>query len=571
VALFLLALAVFAVQSIVLPAYPGRDMGRYVQTYVQYWYGDAVLPSVLNTRGPLAALGVGVPLELGGLAAEVWLALLYAASILAWAGVALKFGARAAIVTSALLLVYPGYGILFHGLASDSLFAAGFAGWALLLSRAILRPSVGTFFVAGLGMGALVLVRPSNQALILMVLVPLLLRAPWLRRFQWLAAFFVSSAVVTQSWKALMTLYYGDAVDLAPSGAVIVVALALSVLLLPSVWRRRVLWAAIPLAVVGVVVAAVAGPGLQSPSEYVRRAAQSPPSSVFLFRAFELDRTVEPDNGPASRELARKVERELLTVEPYRSYGVDVNEFFSSGSDRVFSDMTKLPGVDLPAVTDEAIRAHPGAFFSGIAGTIWAQLWARRVFAPEAAPGNGGGSGSETDDAFVVVNGRKLPRPSEGQPIPASHVGPVIWTLGGDVREVWSSATEHPLVFDDPRDEQRYATFESDTERLASRVPTRDANETLVHRFNQTSNRFPPPIFWLAVGAIALLARRPERSFLAVALAASGLVVIVTTSLVAPDVPEYAVPVTPAFLLLAAVGLVGANPRTRLRLPWRRP
>ena len=150
-ALFALALVVFAVQSIVLPAYPGRDMGRYVQTYVQYWYDDAVLPSVLNTRGPLASLGVGLPLELGGVAAEVWLALLYAASIVAWGVVALKFGARTAILTTALLLVYPGYGILFHGLASDALFAAAFAGWAVLLSRAILRPSVAAFLVAGAG------------------------------------------------------------------------------------------------------------------------------------------------------------------------------------------------------------------------------------------------------------------------------------------------------------------------------------------------------------------------------------------------------------------------------------
>ena len=62
----MLALAVFALQSIVLPVHPGRDMGRYVQAYVQFWYDDPVLPLVLNTRGPLAALGVGVPLELGG-------------------------------------------------------------------------------------------------------------------------------------------------------------------------------------------------------------------------------------------------------------------------------------------------------------------------------------------------------------------------------------------------------------------------------------------------------------------------------------------------------------------------
>ena len=160
-----------------------------------------------------------------------------------------------------------------------------------------------------------------------------------------MAAFFVASAVVTQGWRALVTCYYGDAVALEPSGAVLVVALALSLLLVAarlatarrcgrrfrwpswvSRWSRS--W----------------DRALQSPTEYARRAVQSPPTSVFLFRAFEMDRIVAPDNGPASRELARAVERELLTKEPYRSYGVDLDEFFSSGSDRVFSDMTKPHG-----------------------------------------------------------------------------------------------------------------------------------------------------------------------------------------------------------------------------------
>ena len=160
-------------------------------------------------------------------------------------------------------------------------------------------------------------------------------------------------------------------------------------------------------------------------------------------------------------------------------------------------------------MTDEAIRAHPQAFISGIAGTIWAQLWARRVFAPGARRRATTRTGEAESPDFVVVNGRRLPTPGEGQLIPASHVGPVIWTLGGQAREVWRSATEHPLVFDDPRDEQRYAEFGRDTERLADRIPTRDANQGLVHRLNQASNRFPPPVFWIAVGLIALAVRRP--------------------------------------------------------------
>ena len=191
VALFIVALAVFAVQSIVLPAYPGRDMARYLQTYFQLGYHAPVYPAVLNTRGPLAALGVGVPLELGGWVAEIWLALLYAFSIVAWGRVAFTFGPRAAIFTSGLLLVYPGYGILFHQLASDSLFAAAFAGWAVVLSRAIQRPSIKTFAFAGVAMGALVLVRPANQVLLVLAVLPLALRAPWRERLAWGAAFFI--------------------------------------------------------------------------------------------------------------------------------------------------------------------------------------------------------------------------------------------------------------------------------------------------------------------------------------------------------------------------------------------
>ena len=163
-----------------------------------------------------------------------------------------------------------------------------------------------------------------------------------------------------------------------PSGAVLVAALVLLPLLVPPAWRRRLAVLAIPLLVVAFAVVVVMGPNVQSPAEYARSLVQSPPSSVFLFRAFEIDRIVSPDNGPASRELARVVERDLLAKEPYRSYGVDLDEFFSSGSDRIFGDVTNVAGsVDMAAVTQEAIRRHPRTFATGIMRTIWALLRAR--------------------------------------------------------------------------------------------------------------------------------------------------------------------------------------------------
>ena len=95
-ALFALALAVFALQSVVLPVHRGVTWAGTSRPSCSTGTTDPVLPSVLNTRGPLAALGVGVPLELGGAMAEIWLGVLYAASIVAWGFVALTFGPRAA-------------------------------------------------------------------------------------------------------------------------------------------------------------------------------------------------------------------------------------------------------------------------------------------------------------------------------------------------------------------------------------------------------------------------------------------------------------------------------------------
>jgi hypothetical protein len=124
-------------------------------------------------------------------------------------------------------------------------------------------------------------------------------------------------------------------------------------------------------------------------------------------------------------------------------------------------------------------------------------------------------------------------------------------------------------VFDDPRDERRYEKFGRDTGRLVGRLPTRATKEGLVHRLNQASHAFPPPIVWLAVGLVAVVLRRPQRALVALSPAFAALVVIVMTSLVALSVAEYVAPVSPAFVLLAAAGLVGEQPRGRLR-GWAR-
>jgi hypothetical protein len=309
------------------------------------------------------------------------------------------------------------------------------------------------------------------------------------------------------------------------------------------------------LAVAAVLLLVVRGWPGQSPRDYVT-ALKINTSNQFLYRAFELDKIMAPENGPASRRAAGIVRRDLLTKQPYRSYGIDVHEFFASGSDRVFGDLTGVvPATDLAAATREAIRRHPGTFANDIAHTTGAQLWSARVTAPEVQSSDQ--ERQPPTQQFIVVKGRRLPKPSEGQPIPASGIAPVLLTRYGGAREVWHSATEHEFVFDDPRDKRRYEKFQTEVSDVTGDFPEGHQRPGVVSAWNDLSRSFIPPLVWLVVGGIALVVRRVRDALVAVAPVVAALVVIVATSLVAPAVPEYGAPVTPAFVLFGIVGLLG--------------
>ena len=89
------------------------------------WDWHSVVPMSQLYRTPLAPLVIGGTLDLlGGWGLEVVMALLFAASVVAWTRTAFIFGPRAALLTAVALLAYPGYGILFHTPASEPVAAA---------------------------------------------------------------------------------------------------------------------------------------------------------------------------------------------------------------------------------------------------------------------------------------------------------------------------------------------------------------------------------------------------------------------------------------------------------------
>ena len=496
---FLVAVGVWWLQAIALPLTGGRDFGTYLGAYVELFQSDPIDLGYVLGRTPVAPLVVGGLLDpLGGALAEPGVSLLYAASITAWFLAARSFGGRAALLTVVVLLLYPSYGILFHEISSDTVFAVAFAGWSLLLVRVLLYPRPAGFAFVGAGVALLVLVRPGNQALLVLVALPFLVAMSWRARIASAAAFVACAVGLLALWTVHNGVRFGD-----------------------------------------------------------YTVARGGNSRLPFERVFLTERIVRPENGPASRRLAEAVKRELLPEEPYRSYGIGFDDFFSDPSPRMKDDLgalaIRLDGWEsderlLREVGIEAVRAYPGPYARGVAQTVW-DLLHLSVFRPLDSGGSEGGGPT-------VTAGSTLPVPTEGERIPSAHEsGPT--TRDRSIYTVWTSPTGHHLVFVRAGDEVRYRALHRRIDALQGNLPDRTGNATLARRFNQSSRWFPPPVLWLAIGLVALAVRRPSNALELSAPAIAAFIVIVLSALAIAAIPHYSVPVTPAFALLGAAALLG--------------
>jgi hypothetical protein len=507
------ALALFSVQSLGWPEGPGRDLESYLAVYVDFWHTDAVFPWEMLVRTPVTPLVVGGVLDLGHpFLVEGFGALLFAGSILLYARTALLFGRGPAVLVGAALVLYPGYGVVFHELASEIVFAAGFSVWTAVVVRAALRPSVRWFAAAGGATALIALTRPANQAFLVVAILPLALAAPWRVRVGRAAAYLGVAGVLLVAWAATNAWRYDDFV--------------------------------------------------------VARGGQA---NLPFFRAFIVDHIVEPDNGPASRELADAVERDLLPREPYRSYGIDLQTFFARGSPREHEDLISLSdrvyGWDsdysiLGRVAREAVRRHPGTFASAVlqdfGKVLWKPLFAGRVATPSQPQAPAGGAAPAPT---VIVDGAELPAPTEGEPIPSENQSAQISTPDGSIREVWTSPTEHHIVFDDPAKRARWTANDRRQAELYAAFPDRWWSPWLGLQMDRSSKLYPPPWLWLIVGVVGVAWRRPWRWWATVAPVAGALLMLLATVMAVWAEPAYAVPVAPAFVLFAAVALLGDRTR----------
>jgi hypothetical protein len=263
------------------------------------------------------------------------------------------------------------------------------------------------------------------------------------------------------------------------------------------------------------------------------------------------------------------VQSEVLREEPYRSYGITLDDFFAGGGPREFEDVVgitdRLWGWDsdyahMRSVGLEAVEAYPLRYVSGVAKTTLAELWKPLFVALPSEDGQAVPDDVEpVSDVSIPARNATLPAPSEGEQIPAAHQGFFSTTPNGHIRERWTSPVDHSLVFETPEMQRRYDEVGRAAATLMAKVPPYDGNEWLTLQFSRSSRLFPPPLLWLVAGLVALVVRRPARSGLALALAGAALLVVAFQALAIYTIVEFAVPVAPALIVLAAAGLVGTR------------
>jgi len=499
---FAAALAVYAVEAVAWPLHAGRDSGTYLTYYVDMWSSRPAYPELMLYRTPLAPLTFGPLLDFGGAGvAEAAMGVAFACSVAAIAAAAASLRASWGVATGIALLLWPEYGELFREVSSDSIFALAFALWTYLVVRVGLRPSSQGFAAVGAGVALLVLARPAGQALVLVMLLPLVLQQAWPKRLLWAGLCGGAAIVLLAGWATLNFVRYGD-----------------------FTVSRTV-------------------------------SAQLP-----LNRLFVSDRLVSPSNGPRSQELADAVRTRLLPREPYRSYGITLDEFFSSGSFRMYSDLIPLSDrvwgwpsdyEQLRAVGIETIRAHPLGYLRGVGRDVYLEL---RLKNPTPAPRRPSHTAPAKPE-YVTVEGRRLPKPTEGDLIPRSALW---WLLSTPDGRIWTEDTVVGEVrFRVRADEEHARHVERETQRLAAKLPSRNGSPAAAEFFARVSRWYPSMLFWIVGGLAGFAARRGRDLRLPAFLLCLALAAVVATALSQPATAQYRLPFDPIFVLFGIAGVLG--------------
>jgi len=522
VGVFVGALALFALQSLAVSLVLGRDSEDYAIHGWELFEREPLFPRLMLARTPVTGVLIDAFYAAGGaIGLEVGLGLLFAAAVTGWVAAARQWGRKPAVAMFVLLAVVPTYGLFFHRVSSDAVFAAVLALVAYLAVRMARRPSVACAFALGASVALLILTRPSGQPFLILALLPLGLVLPWARRARLSLMVAVAALVLVAGWAVSNQVRYGE-----------------------------------------------------------RTVAHGGKSGIPLYRVFVIDPRVETANGPATRAVVRAVQERLLPIEPYRSYGFDVDELLAARSVWVLDDIVNAVESEFGAERGsellfragvEGVRAAPATYARGV-GLAFTGLLLLPYSPGLAVRGDGGATAVITDTPMGTAGTtRRLPVGAAGQPSVWAQAMIKSWALESSARyhvrgglepvddAIWPRLERRQLTWTSPADAARYEVLRTRLHGFVDDFSAGDRRPREARALRIAGLLLPAGGFWLLVAVAFCLRSRPAGIWAPALVALASVLVLLTTALAFPPHPDYALPFVPSFALLALAVLAGRS------------
>jgi len=504
IVLGIITFATYWLQTLAWPLFLGRDAWTYLYYYLDFWSTTPVYHYVMVRRTPVAPFLFGNALTFGGVFfTEMLLAVFYCLAIggIYWLGN--LFSRRIGWLVALLINFYPAYGQRFHAVETENPSALILILICILAFSAFNQPKSWKFGLLGLLTVIFCLTRPDHVAFIALAALPFLLPNTTLaERTRLTLVFVLISGTLLLAWSTYNYLRYDD--------------FALS------------------------------------------RGGQA---HIPFQRAFEFSHTVAAENGPASADLIKVIETELLTKEPYKSYGIDSETFLASATERMFYDLPGLSDLHYGWDSDynqlqktgwEAVRAHPLPF-------IWSYIKSAGVmFLLNSTQPASRRESNEPLPPQLSTNG--LPIPTKGDVIPRTYYL-YIFSSPGAKSLPDPNSIEFKIL--DPKIRAQTAAMETLLDHFRQMVPNRDGSEVSANVLNFLTTLFPPAIFWLVLSAVGLMLNPTRKKLLLIGLCGISLVVILFPIVGINPVPIMRIRFDPLFVLAGLLGLRELAQRVR--------
>jgi hypothetical protein len=506
IVLGIISLVTYGLQSLAWPLFLGRDAWSYLYYYIDIWSKSPVYYYVMARRTPVAPLLFGASLSFGGVFfTEVLLAIFYCLSILGIYAIGSQFGRKMGLLLACLVNLYPAYGQRFHAIETESPSAVILIFLCALAFSTFNAPKGWKFALLGLITVILSLTRPDHVVFLALVALPFLLPTSTLtEKFRFSLVFLLVAAPLLLAWCSYNYIRYDD-FTLSRGGE----------------------------------------------------------AHIPLQRAFEFSHTVAAENGPASADLVKVIETELLTKEPYKSYRIDAHTFFTQGTERMFYDLPSLSDLHYGWDSDyaqlkkagiEAVIAHPIPF-------IWSYIKSAGVMllfnSTQPAPS------IETEkNSQPVIGANGLPIPTEGDLIPRAYY---LYIYSAPIAKSLPDPNSVELKILDPEMRKKTNEIEAQLDYFRKMVPNRNGSPSAAMFFNFLIVLFPPALFWLMFGAFGLTLNPSREKLLLAGLCGLSLAIILYPIIGINPVPIMRIRFDPIFILVGLLGLRELVNRARNR------